>query len=395
MGAVTAPVSAVQQNADDYEEVTVAKILEKTNVFDLKAKAAILMDASSGSVLLEKNSREKLPIASITKIMSMLLVMEGLASGKITLDDRVIVSEHSYSMGGSQVWLEPGEEFTVSELLKAVAIHSANDATVALGEKIAGSEDAFVALMNGKAKELGMSDTNFLDCTGLTDEGHFSTAYDIAVMSRELIVKHPKITEFTTIWHDLFRDGVEGKKPVSLDNTNKLIRFYEGTNGLKTGYTDAAGYCLAATAKRNNLQLIAVVLGERDSNTRFAEARKLLDHGFANYETVLVNTKGEEISRVIVKKGLSSEVQAVYPEDVLLLVNKGGKSKIERELNMQESVEAPVRKGQKLGEVIYSIEGREIGRTDAAAYNEVPRVSFIRLLFRLALQWFGIGRLPA
>jgi len=391
LNIVAMPVMALADN-DTYTEAAVAKIMSQTDVFNLKAKASILMDATTGNILLENNSHERLPIASITKIMSMLLIMEAIDSGRLSFDDKVLVSEHSYSMGGSQVWLEPGEEFTVTEMLKAVSISSANDATVALAEKVAGSEEAFVAMMNEKAKELGMNDTNFLDCTGLTDEGHYSSAYDIAIMSRELITKHPKIFEFTTIWHDLFRDGVPGKKPVSLDNTNKLIRFYEGANGLKTGFTTAAGYCLSATAKRNNLQLIAVVLGEPDSNTRFAEARKLLDYGFANFETTLVNNRGEAVQEVVVKKGLGSRVNAVYADDVNLLLKKGEINKLEREPDIEEYVEAPVKAGQKLGEVIYKIDGREIGRADVVADTDVNRASFIRLFFRMILQWFGIGR---
>jgi D-alanyl-D-alanine carboxypeptidase (penicillin-binding protein 5/6) len=365
---------------------------DSTGTFDLKAKSAILMDAATQNVLFEKNSHEKLPIASITKIMSMILFMEAIDSGRITYEDPVIVSEHSYSMGGSQVWLEPGEEFSVYEMLEAVAISSANDATVALAEKVAGSEDAFVSMMNERAKDLGMNNTNFLDCTGLTDEGHYSSAYDIALMSRELIVGYPEITEFTTKWHELFRENVEGKEPVTLDNTNKLIRTYEGANGLKTGRTEAAGYCLSATAKRGDLLLIAVVLNAPNSSTRFAEAKKLLDYGFANFETTRVNYKNEIIEEVEVRKGLAMRVKAVYPNDVELLVRKGEKDKIEREIILEKSIKAPVTAGQRLGEVIYSVNGEEIGRTEIIAESSVARASFIRLFIRMLLQWFGIGR---
>lgn len=374
-------------NPDEYDSMAVTKTLEKTNVFDLKAKASVLIDASTGQVLLEKNSHEKLPIASVTKTMSLLLVMDAVDSGKITMDDKVTVSDHSYNMGGSQVYLKPGEEFTVTEMLKAVAVHSANDATVALAEKIAGSEDAFVAMMNEKAKALGMNDTNFLDCTGLTDEGHYSSANDVALMSRDLIMNHPKILEFTTIWHDTFRNG-----QFSLDNTNKLIRFYDGANGLKTGFTTKAGYCLSAAAKRNNLQLIAVVLGEPDTNTRFAEARKLMDYGFANYEVTQLDKKGVAVGEVGVKKGLKTKVKAIYGEDVKLLLNKGEKGKITREVKLEPDINAPVTAGQKLGEVIYKIGDKEIGKTPAVAEAKVDKASFIRLFFRMVLSWFGIGR---
>jgi len=379
--------AAAAGNDGEFNAQTVAKIADKTNVFDLKAKSAILVDASSGKVLVEKNPHEKLAIASVTKIMTMLLVMEAVDSGKIKFEDTVPVSEHSYRMGGSQVYLKPGEEFSVLDMMKAVAIHSANDASVALAEKISGSEDAFVAAMNDKAKELGMNDTNFLDCTGLTDEGHYSSAYDVAVMSRELIEKHPKVLELTSIWHDTFRNGT-----FSLDNTNKLIRFYQGANGLKTGFTTKAGYCLSTSAKRNNLQLISVVLGEEDSNTRFAEARKLLDYGFANYELTQVNKKGERAGSVELKKGMKRSVQAIYADDVKLLLSKGEKLKIDREVKLDDGIIAPVRAGQKVGEVIYTAGGKEIGRAVLEAENQVEKASFLRLFFRMIADWFGLGR---
>lgn len=380
---------AAATNPDAYDAVTVTKIMNKTNVFDLKAKSAVLIEAATGNILLEKNSHEKLPLASVTKIMTMLLVMEAVDSGKITLEDIVTASAHASSMGGTQVWLEPGEQFPVKELMYAVAIRSANDAAVALGELIAGSEDAFVELMNERAKALGMNNTNFLDCTGLTDNGHYSSAHDISVMSRELITKHPKIFEFTTQWQRTFR---EGKGQVGLDNTNKLIRFYPGANGLKTGFTQKAGYCLSATALKNNLQLIAVVMGEPDSNTRFAETRKLLDYGFANFEATQVNNKGEIVQEVEIKKGLNARVNAVYSDDVKLLLKKGEKGKIERTVNVETSVTAPVKAGQKLGEVTYTIDGNEVGKADLVADCDVHKASFMRLFIRMMIEWFSIGR---
>lgn len=388
------PASAATSE-DTYNATTVMKIMDKTNVMSLKAKGSILMDFSSGKVLLESNSHEKLPLASVTKVMSMLLIMEAIDSGKIGFDTKVTVSNHSYSMGGSQVWLEPGEIFTVDELLKAVAIHSANDATVALAEAVAGSEDLFVTMMNEKAKELGMNDTVFLDCSGLTDKGHYSSAYDVAVMSRELMMKHPKILEYTSTWHATFRDNTPGKKPVSLDNTNKLMHYYQGMVGLKTGSTSTAGYCLSATAIRNNQQLISVVLGEPDSNTRFAETRKMLDYGFANFETTQVNKKGEEVQAVEVKKGLQSSVNAIYKDDVKLLLEKGEKGKIERHVNIQPNLEAPLKAGQKIGEVTYSLSGAELGKAELVAANDIQRASFLRLFFRMVMEWFGMGRSKA
>lgn len=380
------PVEAMEDEGI-YDEIAVAKIIENTNVFNLKAKASLLMDAGTGSVLLENNAHEGLPIASITKIMTMLLVMEAIDSGKLTFEEMVPVSEHSYSMGGSQVYLKPGEEFTVRDMLKAVAVHSANDASVALAEKVAGSEEAFVSMMNEKAKELGMKNTKFLDCSGLTDEGHYSSAYDVALMSRELILKHPAIIDYTTIWHDTFRNGT-----FSLDNTNKLIRFYDGAIGIKTGSTSKAGFCLSAAAKRNNLLLISVVLGEPDSNTRFAESKMLLNYGFANFETVVINNKGEEVGTVEVKKGLRSLVVGMFGDDVKLLVSKGSKDKITREIVINEDIFAPIKPWQKLGEAIYSIDGQEIGRADIVARDYVQKATFIRLFSRLILEWFVIGR---
>lgn len=385
-------VGAEIEGAVEYDEVAVMKIMNNTQVTDLKAKSAILMDCNTGKVLLEKNSNDKLPFASVTKIMSMLLIMEAIDDGIISYDTKVKVSEHSWSMGGSQVWLEPGEIFTVDELMKAVAIHSANDATVALAEAVAGSEDAFVTMMNQKARELGMENTNFLDCSGLTDVGHYSCAYDIAVMSRELLLRHPEITNYTTIWHELFRDNVPGKTAVSLDNTNKLIRNYEGTIGLKTGVTGAAGFCLSAAAVRNGQELISVVLGEPDSNTRFAESRKLLDYGFGNFETTLVNTRGEEVQQIPVKKGLKSNVNAIYKEDVKLLMKKGDKGKIERIAKLAEDLKAPVKAGQKVGEVSYVVSGDEVGKADLVADGDVQKATFLKIFFTLVTEWFGLGR---
>jgi D-alanyl-D-alanine carboxypeptidase (penicillin-binding protein 5/6) len=393
-GLTALPVSAAASE-DTYNETTVFKIMDKTDVMKLKAKGSILMDFASGKVLLENNSHERLPLASVTKVMSMLLIMEAIDSGRIALDTKVTISNHSYSMGGSQVWLEPGEIFTVEELLKAVAIHSANDATVALAEAVAGSEELFVSMMNEKAKELGMNDTFFLDCSGLTDDGHYSSAYDVALMSRELMLKHPKILEYTSTWHASFRDNTPGKKPVSLDNTNKLIHYYQGMVGLKTGSTNKAGYCLSASAIRNNQQLISVVLGEPDSNTRFAETRKLLDYGFANFETTQVDNKGEVVQTVAVKKGLKTSVNAIYKDDVKLLLKKGEKGKIERLVNIAANIEAPLKAGQKIGEVIYTLSGEEVGKAELVASNDIQRASFIRLLFRMILEWFSMGRYKA
>jgi len=392
MTVMITPVNGVIENVTEYDAAEVMKIMTNTSLTDLKAKSAILIDANTGTVLLEKNSHEKLPIASVTKIMTMLLIMEAIDSGVVDYDTKVTVSEYSWSFGGSQVWLEPGEVFTVDELLKAVAIHSANDASVALAEAIAGSEEAFVVMMNQKARELNMNDTNFLDCSGLTDVGHYSSAYDIAVMSRELLLKHPEITKYTSTWQAKFRENVPGKDYVSLDNTNKLVRHYTGTVGLKTGYTGAAGHCLSAAVVRNGQQLISVVLGEPDSNTRFAESRKLLDYGFANFETVTVDTMGEAVGKIEVKRGMQPVTDAIFKEDVKILMKKGEKGKIERVIRLNDDIKAPVKSGQKIGEVIYTLSGNEVGKADIVAAGDVQRASFLRVMFRLIQEWFCLGR---
>ena len=393
LSSAAMPVFAAP-NPDEYNAVTVTKILERTDVFQLKAKGSILMDGNSGSVLLESNSHERLPIASVTKVMSMLLIMEAIDAGKIRFEDTVPITPYVMSFGGSQLWLDVREsnKYTVAEILKAIAVHSANDATVAMAEMIAGSEKAFVDMMNQRAKELGLNDTNYLDCTGLTDIDHYSSAYDIAIASRELITKHPKIFDFTTIRHDKFGEGKRAK-PTDLDNTNKLIGRYDGINGLKTGFTNKAGFNLSATAKRNNVQLIAVVLGEPDSNTRFAEIQRLLDYGFTNFESAQVNKKGEEASIIEVKKGLQTSVKAVYPENISFLIKKGDKNKIVRDLRVEASLTAPIEAGQKVGHIVYMIDGKEVGKADLVAEMKVERASFVKLFTRMMKHWFGIGRI--
>ncbi len=369
-----------------YDVATIDKLVSKTNVMDLKAKSAVLIDAASGKILLEKNSHEKLAIASVTKIMSMLLIMEAIDSGRLSFDDRVSVSEYAAGMGGSQAYLKPGEEFSVTEMLNALAIHSSNDVTVSMAEKISGSEETFVADMNQKATELGMNDTKFLDCTGLNDDG-YSSAHDVALMSRELLTKHPKIVEFTGKYHDTFRNGT-----FSLDNTNKLVRFYQNADGLKTGFTNKAGFNLSATANRNGLRLISVVLGEPDSNTRFAESRKLLDFGFANFEVIKMDQKGNLVGNIEVKKGMQLRVGAMYGNDTSVLVTKGEKGKIEREIALSPGLEAPIAMNQKVGEVIYKLDGTEIGRYELVASQDVKKVSFLSLFNRMLVKWFSVNR---
>ncbi|NLY19067.1 MAG: D-alanyl-D-alanine carboxypeptidase [Clostridiaceae bacterium] len=355
--------------------------------FQINAKSACLMCANTGEFIFEMDSHAKRPIASITKIMTMLLVMEALGQNKITLDDVVVTSEHASSMGGSQVYLAVGEEFTVHDLLKAVAIHSANDASVALAEHVAGSEGVFVTMMNEKAKALGMNNTNFLDCSGLTDEGHYSTAHDIAIMSRELITKYPKIIEYTTIKRDTFRNGTFG-----LDNTNHLVGKYRGITGLKTGVTDAAGYCLAATASRDGLDLISVILASDSLTLRFKESEKILDYGFSNYEILKIERKGEIADYVNVKKGLEVSVPAVYEDNCEILLKRGQKDKITEEIRLTEHINAPVKAGDSAGEVVLLLDDKVIKSIPLVAVKEVEKAVLLKMFWRMTIHWFSLAR---
>ncbi len=337
---------------------------------DIKAKSVVLMEPNTGKVLYESNSDEKLPPASITKIMSLLLVMEAIDRGDISLETVVTASEHACSMGGSQIWLEPGETMTVNDLLKAAVIASANDACVALGETVAGSEEGFVALMNERANELGMTNTHFVNCTGLDAEGHLTTAYDVAVMSSALI-KHDLIKDYSTVWMDTLRDGKS-----ELVNTNKLVRFYEGTTGLKTGTTSTAKYCLSATAERNGLELVAVVMAGESSNDRFGGAKKLLDYGFANYNYSSIDAGLEENTELEVIKGTEKTV-GIKPQSTLdVLLPKSASGKIERKTVLSENVTAPVKKGDVLGTVTVTLDGEQLGEIPLVANEDVERLTF-------------------
>ncbi len=354
----------------------------ENTVLELSAPSAILMEASTGQVLYEQNSHERRPPASVTKIMTMLLVMEAIDNGTIKMDDMVRCSEKAASMGGSQIYLEPGEEMSVRDLLKAVAVASGNDAAAALGEFVAGSLEGFVAMMNERAKELGMNDTHFINCNGLDDPEHLTSAYDIALMSRELI-SHPGIFEFTTIWMDSLRGGKFG-----LVNTNKLIRFYEGANGLKTGSTGEAKYCLSASAKRNEMNLIAVVLGAPSSKDRFADASKLLDYGFANYAIANSLITEEELQPIKVLKGTQPQAAITTPGGYNVLVSKAKVNEIEKRISMPEELEAPVRAGEKIGEISFYIDGQQIGGTDVVAKDNVDKMNLFEMFTKLAKHLF-------
>lgn len=354
--------------------------------FTVDAKAAILIEAETGKVLYSFNEHETLPIASITKIMTMLLVMEAIDSGKIAPTDTVTVSSYASKMGGSQVYLKEGEVFTVEELLKAVAVHSANDASVALAEAIAGSEEAFVGMMNQRAQELGMKNTKFLDCTGLTDEGHYSTAADISIMSRELITKHPKIIHYTTIWHDTFRDGT-----FDLDNTNKLVKRYKGTTGIKTGFTNAAGFCLSASAERDGTKFISVLLGAKSNDVRFSESARLLNYGFSNWESVKIEKKGIEAGVVKVRKGVVTEIPVNFSDDAFVVVKKGSKDKLTETLEIPEVVNAPVEEGQTIGVLNIDLDGERLASIPVKAAKSSESCTFIKALGMIISRWTTLG----
>lgn len=367
---------------EDFEAVAVSAQFSAS----LPAKSAILMEQTTGKILYEMNADEQMPPASVTKIMTLLLTMEALESGKINLTDMVTTSEYANSMGGSQIWLKVGEEMTVDDLLKAVTIASANDASAALGEYIAGSNDAFITMMNQRAQDLGMVNTEFKNATGLDDAGHLTTARDIAIMSRELI-RHPKIAEYSTIWMDSLRGGA-----TELVNTNKLVRFYNGATGLKTGTTDGAGSCLSATAERDGLSLIAVVMGCPTSNDRFASARGLLDFGFANYQAVTPPAVDAELTPVPVLRGVEDSVMPTAGTPQELIIEKGQEDTIKQEITLVSDIEAPVVKGQVIGKVQVLVDGVIAGEYNLTAADEIERMTFGRAFIKLGKSMLRMNR---
>ncbi|MDK2835408.1 MAG: hypothetical protein PWP21_185 [Thermosediminibacterales bacterium] len=354
---------------------------------ELKCESAILVEASTGKILLEKNPHEKLSPASITKIMTLLLAMEAIESGKANLDDKVIVSKNARDIGGTTAFLDTGEEISLENLLKSIAIASANDACVAVAEHIAGSEEGFVNLMNKRAKELGMVNTHFVNPHGLPAENHYTTAYDISLMSRALI-KHKKIFDWTTVWLDYLKHTDRSQNNVTmLANTNKLIRWYKGVDGLKTGSHSKAKYCIAATAKRDGLRLISVIMKAPDTNTRFKEAAKLLDYGFANYSSIKIAEEEKTINTVKVEKGLAEKVGVVTGEDFNIIVKKGEEEGIDCKVLLPEKVKAPIKKGQKIGEIIVYKGNQEIARHELIAEKDVPKITFLQIITRLINQF--------
>lgn len=350
---------------------------------EISAPAAILMDANSGKILFEKNAHEQRPCASITKVMTLTLVMEAVDSGKIHMDDVVTASQHAASMGGSDIWLEEGEQMTVDDMIKATAVASANDAAVALAEFVSGSEEDFVAAMNMKAQELGMTETVFKNCNGLDEDGHITSAYDVALMSRELM-KHKKIFDYTNIWLDSLRGG-----ETQIVNTNKLLKTYNGITGLKTGTTGAAGSCISATAERDGMSLIAVVLGADSGKERFKDAATLLDHGFANYECRKLSLN-DTLEPIAVVGGMQDTVKLLCDQSASLTVPKGEGEAIEQSISLPENISAPVSKGDRVGELSFSLNSESIAKFDITAAENVEKKSFGSILSLLWQSLIGM-----
>lgn len=364
------------------------KQYENLTDLGLTSKSALLMEEDTGTILYEQNSHEALPPASVTKVMTLLLIYEGERDGKFDWTDTVQVSEHAASMGGSQVFLEEGETQTAADMTKSIAIASANDAAVAMAEFLAGSEEAFVQKMNERAKELGMEDTNFVNACGLDTEGHVSSAYDIALMSRELMENFPEIKEYTTTWQDcIVHKTRRGEETFGLTNTNKLIQWYDGATGLKTGSTGNALYCLSGTAERDGMGLIAVVMAAPDYKVRFREVMQLLDYGFANYAIEKGREKGYAMGEVPVEKGMTDTVEAVVAEEISVLVPKGKEAQWETKTELLPAVSAPVEAGTKVGELVYLRDGEEVGRVELTAGENVEKANVDTMLRRMLAGW--------
>lgn len=353
---------------------------------ELTSKAAILMDYSTGNIIYSLNEHERLIPASITKIMTLLLTMEALDSGRIKLSDKVVISEYAASMGGTQIYLEPGETQTIEDLIRATTIRSANDAAVALAEAISGSNETFVKLMNDRAKSLGMENTHFMNASGLPIDDHYTSAYDVALMSRELL-KYDYLSKHFLSYIEDIKVGRNKNDTQTMVNTNKLIRDYEGTTGIKTGSIDAAGYCVSASAKRGDLHLIAVILGAQTSNVRFNEAKKLLDFGFANYDSVNLGKKGDIIATLPVEKSDLLKVELVLERDVYALINKDKRGEVKKEAILPDTINSPIVKGDRLGELLITIEEMEVDRVPLVAKYDVNEANLL-LLFKRTISSF-------
>lgn len=361
--------------------------VQDNNTLNLESGSAILIEQTTGKILYSHNSHEQLRPASVTKVMSILLIMEALDNGQITLDTQVPCSENAHSMGGSQIWLDTTEMLTVKDMLKSICVVSANDCTVAMAEYLAGSEEAFVQMMNTKAKGLGMNDTTFKNCHGIDEDGHVTSSYDIALMSKELLNNHPEITEYTTIWMDSIRDGKS-----ELVNTNKLVRNYQGATGLKTGSTSLALYNLSASATRDELSLIAVIMKAPTTKIRFNEATKLLDYGFANYTSKSFGNKGDIIEAVDVNKGLEPQVNVVLEDDACVLIKKGDNGNITQNVVINENISAPIKQGDILGKIEFKAGDEVILEKSLVAEIDVEKSTMWNITTNLYLKWFNMCR---
>lgn len=371
------------------DEVSQSKTADTDGGPKIRAKAAVVLDAATGKVIYALNADKKLPPASVTKIMTMLLVMEAVDSGKITLDDEVTVSDNAASMGGSQMYMESGETHTVEQLLEGVAMVSANDGCVALAEYIAGSTDVFVEKMNKKAQELGMENTSFVNTNGLPAKDHYTSAYDIALMSKELL-RHEKIKEWCTKWQDTIKVGLPGRETeFGLTNTNKLIKTYSGANGLKTGFTQEAGYCLSASATRDKTTLIAVVLGAATSKERNAQVAKLLDYGFSAYETVELLPAGRTVKKVAVDNGEPEYIEAVTAEAAAVFIKKGDRDKVTWKKTIDKDIRLPLKKGDTVGRVDIYYDGHKTAGCDLVSDRDVNKAGFITYYVRNITSLFG------
>ena len=357
------------------------------NSLNLESASAILIEQSSGRILYAHNIHEQLRPASVTKVMSILLIMESIDAGKISLTDSVPCSENAASMGGSQIWLDTTETLTVDEMLKAICVNSANDCVVAMAEYIAGSEEAFVQMMNDKAFELGMSDTTFKNCHGLDEDGHVISSYDIAIMSRELLTKYPEITNYTTIWMDTLRDG-----ETQLSNTNRLIKNYTGATGLKTGSTSLALYNLSASATRDDLSLIAVIMKAPSTKVRFSEAQKLLDYGFNNFSYQSFGKTGDLIQTISIDKGVQATIPVVLENDAGILLAKGSEKNIEQTVTIDENISAPISTGQKVGEISFSLNGEVLATVNLISQISVNKMDIATMSTKVFSTWFNLLR---
>lgn len=355
----------------------------------VNAKSSILIEPQTGKVLFEQNPDERLALASVTKVMTILLIYEALDQDKIKWDDTVTISAHAASMGGSQVFLEEGERQSVRDLTKSVVIASANDAAVAMAEFLAGSEESFVSMMNKKAAELMMKNTSFKNACGLDTEGHFSSARDIALMSRELLTKYPQVVDYSTIWMDkITHKTARGESEFGLTNTNKLIKWYNGATGLKTGSTGQALYCLSGSAERDSLKLIAVVLGAPDPSVRFQEVMKMFDYGFANFKIAQGEQVGTSVGTVKINKGVKDEADVVVKDAVSTVIPKGNNENMESQIVLYDFLDAPVLKDTKAGEIIYTYDNVEIGRSDLILVEDIKRIGYFDILEKLKNIWF-------